>query len=119
MRLILFLQFYSSKASPVVRAGYAARRAGDREARAVGTALNSRKARTISKSGLVLKRENHPFKNNITAEPPRRFASSHGSILEFIPFKISIPPTLVPIKEVVSRSQIADSPVVTKLLPFQ
>ncbi|MBB1167902.1 hypothetical protein EFP23_08585 [Lacticaseibacillus paracasei] len=97
----------------IVRVGYAARGAGDREARAVGTALNSRKARTISKSGLVLKRENHPFKNNITAEPPRRSASSHGSILEFIPFKISIPPTLVPIKEVVSRSQIADSRVVT------
>ena len=73
----------------------------------------------VSKSGLVLKRENHPFKNNITAEPPRLSASSHGSILEFIPFKISIPPTLVPIKEVVSRSQIADSPVVTKLLLFQ
>ena len=76
----------------MVRAGYAGMGDGDREARAVGTALNSRKARTISKSGLVLKRENHPFKNNITAEPPRRFASSHGSILEFIPFKISIPP---------------------------
>ena len=54
MRLILFLQFYSSKASPVVRAGYAARRAGDREARAVGTALNSCKPRAISKSGLVV-----------------------------------------------------------------
>ncbi len=48
------LQFYSSQVSPLVRAGYAARRAGDREARAVGTALNSRKPRAISKSGLVV-----------------------------------------------------------------
>ena len=39
---------------PIVRVGYAARRAGDREARAVGTALNSRKPRAISKSGLVV-----------------------------------------------------------------
>ncbi|MBB1168053.1 hypothetical protein FOS39_09265 [Lactobacillus paracasei] len=54
MRLILFLQFYSSKASPIVRAGSAARKAGDREARAVGTALNSRKARAISNPGLVV-----------------------------------------------------------------
>ncbi|OPH06626.1 hypothetical protein B4585_07815 [Lacticaseibacillus paracasei] len=35
----------------------------------VGTALNSRKPGAISKSGLVLKRENHPFKNNFTTEP--------------------------------------------------
>jgi hypothetical protein len=35
----------------------------------VGTALNSRKPGAISKSGLVLKRENHPFKNNVTTEP--------------------------------------------------
>ena len=80
MRLILFLQFYSSKASPVARADYAARRAGDREARAVGTALNSRKARAISKSGLVVGGKPPTTISRLSPPPVRQlFLSAVGS----------------------------------------